>query len=798
MKLLYTKIIVSVWVIMLLITGALVTNVASATGYNFVMWWNLYNCADPSSDGYDVDQNKCYSWCFVEETKVTMADWSSKNIEDVIVWDWLKGSIGPNRVEFLVRKFNDWKVYSFNGGRYFVTDSHPFQTTDGWKSINPEATKLWHPDLEVWKLEIGDILVTEDGNVELQSLDGKNEPQEVYTFGVNGTHDYYADGYLVHNKYPPNIPCPTGWFSIEDDIYDWYLSTSPQNWYNCFGRDLWPAVLIWSGWGVWVWIDAEIISMLYYDKNANWTYDSGVDRPLILPTFGVSDSGAVGYPYYLTVPFSWGGSFLYNNSINIAQAWMYNIGIAKGSSAWLNLMNQWFSTNDAITGRVLWTGFMWITWMQVWLDYTCNWSGVQTLAFIEYSCPAGYIPSGSSCWTGSVVSGGPCTSNNDCTSAWTCIWYSYTPPNSVFKYSDAWPWNSSHYKWNEQPYGGIGYCRNGDPAYLCTPNYENQSPNWYGGWISCGCTNFIPNNDGITVYGACTTSSNTTIPFTEVTVTDTVTCTGTGGGGWGGTGSCANPNFADYSITGAYQWQWAAPNYWDFTITRSIAESGYDALVFFRVTWSLPVDSWSVLMASGVLSVTGEMDVWNYPTDVYVLDSVVWLCGGSCSVITEAPVVCDLNDPLMAWICYLPGWFGTTLLVSNGMVGINTVAPEYALDVDSTLRAGQVLTLSDVRLKSSIEKIDNALEKIRAINWYAFTWKDSGKPDLWVLAQEIEKVFADAVNTDKNGKKSVQYNSLIAPIIEAIHELNTTIDTLYNEKFDNQVKRIEAIENSVK
>ena len=63
--------------------------------------------------------------------------------------------------------------------------------------------------------------------------------------------------------------------------------------------------------------------------------------------------------------------------------------------------------------------------------------------------------------------------------------------------------------------------------------------------------------------------------------------------------------------------------------------------------------------------------------------------------------------------------------IANGMVGINTDTPSYALDVDGTIRAGGVYTLSDARLKTSIEKIDGALEKIRQITGYTFTWKDS-------------------------------------------------------------------------
>ena len=84
MKHLYTKLIVSLAALTLLTGFANITSTAQAANY-FNMSGSIYECTDPTADGYDVDQNKCYSWCFVKETKVTMADGTLKNIEDVIV-----------------------------------------------------------------------------------------------------------------------------------------------------------------------------------------------------------------------------------------------------------------------------------------------------------------------------------------------------------------------------------------------------------------------------------------------------------------------------------------------------------------------------------------------------------------------------------------------------------------------------------------------------------------------------------------------------------------------------------------
>ena len=92
-------------------------------------------------------------------------------------------------------------LYAFNGsGNFFVTPTHPFMTTDGWKSLDPEGTKKETPDLDVSLLQVGDTLLQkEDKQVVLEKLDVIQAETTVYNFGLNGSHDFFADNYLVHN-----------------------------------------------------------------------------------------------------------------------------------------------------------------------------------------------------------------------------------------------------------------------------------------------------------------------------------------------------------------------------------------------------------------------------------------------------------------------------------------------------------------------------------------------------------------------------------------------------------------------
>ncbi len=145
-----------------------------------------------------------FASCFIADTGVTMADGTNKNIQDVQIGDVLRGQTSNNTVlGFHQPKLGEKELYSFNGGEYFVTAEHPFMTIDGWKAFDPELAVLEHNlGIEIGQLAVGDTLITEDGNVVLETVNTKsNTPDtQLYNFILSGDRTYYADGYLVHNK----------------------------------------------------------------------------------------------------------------------------------------------------------------------------------------------------------------------------------------------------------------------------------------------------------------------------------------------------------------------------------------------------------------------------------------------------------------------------------------------------------------------------------------------------------------------------------------------------------------------
>ena len=107
------------------------------------------------------------------------------------------------------------------------------------------------------------------------------------------------------------------------------------------------------------------------------------------------------------------------------------------------------------------------------------------------------------------------------------------------------------------------------------------------------------------------------------------------------------------------------------------------------------------------------------------------------------------------------------------------------LHVDGNVVAYSTTT-SDERLKKDIVKIDNALNKVAALNGYTFEYIHDGKKSGGIIAQEVEAVMPSAVTEtklplktgDDEEYKVVQYDQLHGLLIEAIKELKAEIETL--------------------
>ena len=108
------------------------------------------------------------------------------------------------------------------------------------------------------------------------------------------------------------------------------------------------------------------------------------------------------------------------------------------------------------------------------------------------------------------------------------------------------------------------------------------------------------------------------------------------------------------------------------------------------------------------------------------------------------------------------------------------------LGVNNTINAGGdviAYATSDKRLKDNIQPIEGALDKVSQISGNTFDWNEEkqniykGK-DYGVIAQEIQKVMPELVDTRDNGYLAVKYEKIVPLLIESIKELKKEIEEL--------------------
>jgi hypothetical protein len=97
-----------------------------------------------------------------------------------------------------------------------------------------------------------------------------------------------------------------------------------------------------------------------------------------------------------------------------------------------------------------------------------------------------------------------------------------------------------------------------------------------------------------------------------------------------------------------------------------------------------------------------------------------------------------------------------------------------------TITATDFNSTSDINLKENVQTVDNALETVSALRGVSFDWKETGRGSYGVIAQELEEILPDLVNTGE--VKSVNYNGIIGVLIEAVKELSKEIEELKKTK----------------
>lgn len=119
----------------------------------------------------------------------------------------------------------------------------------------------------------------------------------------------------------------------------------------------------------------------------------------------------------------------------------------------------------------------------------------------------------------------------------------------------------------------------------------------------------------------------------------------------------------------------------------------------------------------------------------------------------------------------------TKIVALNGPVNVNnSMNISTALNVGGVASASAFVYTSDDRLKIKGSKLDG-LSIVSALSGYHFKWKSDLRPDVGVMAQEVERVLPEAVHRTADGVRSVDYARLVAPLIEAVKTQQIEIES---------------------
>ena len=206
--------------------------------------------------------------------------------------------------------------------------------------------------------------------------------------------------------------------------------------------------------------------------------------------------------------------------------------------------------------------------------------------------------------------------------------------------------------------------------------------------------------------------------------------------------------------------------------------------------------------STGAVTVAGTLGVANGGTGATSATAYAVLCGGTTStgayqsvasvgtsgqVLTSngAGALPTFQNAAGATITgtttngtyYVVGTTSTSGSLTTASIS-NTNAVSYNASTGA-LTAVSMVSSSDERLKSNIQTLTNAVQTVENLRGVSYLRND--RPEIGVIAQEVEKVLPMLVHENEEGYKSVAYGNMVGLLIEAVKELSAEVKALKAE-----------------
>lgn len=176
----------------------------------------------------------------------------------------------------------------------------------------------------------------------------------------------------------------------------------------------------------------------------------------------------------------------------------------------------------------------------------------------------------------------------------------------------------------------------------------------------------------------------------------------------------------------------------------------------------------------------------------------------------------------MYWTCNSNKFFQLDLSPENPrLAGTGNVVVFFnsAMNKFNSIEAANVYNYSDARAKDNIKTLTSGLNAILQLRPVTYTWKkmvqvdavgvnpstenvasgpdEDAQNQYGFLAQEVENVVPDVVKTDKEGHKMINYTAIIPMLVQAVQDLQATVETQAVEIAKLSNKNVEFKSNSI-
>lgn len=166
--------------------------------------------------------------------------------------------------------------------------------------------------------------------------------------------------------------------------------------------------------------------------------------------------------------------------------------------------------------------------------------------------------------------------------------------------------------------------------------------------------------------------------------------------------------------------------------------------------------------------------------------------------------------PKMQWTCNDTNFFKLDVSTANPrLAGTGDKIVFYNTDTGTynSIQVANIYNYSDARAKENVETLADGLNTVLSLRPVSYTWKvaeaaintadtaslisagssDNTELQYGFLAQEVEEVLPEAVKTDDAGNKLVNYVALIPVLVQAVQDLQATVEA--------QAQKIEQLQS---